>query len=1108
MKPRKILKNMRAKALPSSIVILLVISTLTTLFITGPYVQTAHAAKGDFSNYKTITIESDYVNTPLTNFVVLVHDTNDTWKTNETSFSFFQPDNTTECNWELEYFNYTTGTITCWVNISAVSASTDTTFYIYYDTVNSSDGGENNPTGTWHTDYVAVYHCDDTMNDVTDSTANSHTLSEYGTVAYNQTGIAGSCVSLNDGNFTEDAAHGVADTPSSTDELCIEMWSNFSGWVHDDYIYFWGCYGGTSMGLLRSDPNDSPPSLEFYTHTGAASKRTAINTTCVNGTWYYWVTSTNGTHKEIFLNGTAQGAFGPAYDSIADNVDQKFMIGQRTDVAANNYIGKVDELRISSVDRNASYVKATYYSINSPGLFLTLSGADPPEEGEWGPWSDTWTISTSHSCSPTGYTYGNWSEFEFFDGGTFDDLWTEANTTEWYIADHSAWWAGNHTYEVNTSGPVNSSFALFNSSGNNRSQMFGWVHCNDTQTDAIYPFIIFAYNTSQDFDCVMWSSTEAWVLNWNGTNMTDISTGAAVVAPSVDATDLSNQWVQEGVYLTDQGNYYKLIYNRYNGSLKFKWWDGSSFLTEPTGWCIELEHTNITKTSYRCHGIGMWNPNGRETTLQYDMMNIWQLNYTVNASSWCNISGYNESRPHMDFPVLDLGTWTEEIMSYFNATAEGNVSLATIARVMKDNITNPMNMESRAFELASRDNGQQNDTVYYYSILLDNFTSFSESSYDEWLHLHIQMTPEDDIETSEYGDFIVGIDVDNNRQWDVNDRIYWAYLKDDDSIWNQTYNGNGGLQANIANWNLWESADNAPGNLHRYTGHLNYAISIPLADLVKTGGEALNSSDIFGLSIVTTTSGVTRVTQDACIWQNWNETTEDVYYTEENNFDNVVNYFFNETLYTEGPLPNATTLGRWGEGEIGTGLQASGEVLYDVTIEKISNISSVANGSTYALINYSIWVNNTGSGPLTNIVVNDTKFNCSCHDFNETAFSSNIPWHSITNHSCHRLFNTSTLAIGGSWHIWYTVNLSNCSGVTTGTVRNNVSVNATELTSAEETFRTISWGSYATRLCVYYTTGATDVGSTASTVFSIIGIVLIIGSILALIGIISKFNMW
>ena len=273
-----------------------------------------------------------------------------------------------------------------------------------------------------------------------------------------------------------------------------------------------------------------------------------------------------------------------------------------------------------------------------------------------GQWNEDWDISNTHTISSTGYLYGNWSESDHFADGNFDDDWTEANTTFWYIADDSSWWPGNYTYEVNLT-DTNHSFAVLDDSGTNRSQGFGWVHSNDTEPDLIYPYVVFAYNGSQDFDCITWSSTEAFILHWNGTNMTDIATGLPVVNPYTDATDLSNQWVQEGVYLNDEGNYYKYIYNELAGTLNFKWW-GNGFMNEPVGWCVEYDATNITHDTCRGHGIGVWNFNEVDTYLQWDMINICQLNYTVNTYDYCDINGYNESRPHMDFPVLNMSNFT------------------------------------------------------------------------------------------------------------------------------------------------------------------------------------------------------------------------------------------------------------------------------------------------------------------------------------------------------------------------------------------------------------------------------------------------------------------
>lgn len=681
----------------------------------------------------------------------------------------------------------------------------------------------------------------------------------------------------------------------------------------------------------------------------------------------------------------------------------------------------------------------------------------------WTGWSDGWTISDIHTGSSTGYEQGNWSFSEHVSSGTLDELWIEANYSHWSVEDDSSWWNGNYTYAVNMT-DVNNTFALLNDSGMNRSQGFGWVHHNDSDIDFLYPYIIFAYSSVSDYDVIMWSTQDVWALHWNGTNMTDIFTNASVVYPADDATDISDQWIQEGVYLRGEGNYYKYIYNEHNGSIKFKWW-GNGVMNEPVGWAVDYIHANLTHTTSVSHGIGAWDPFSRNAVMQWDIMNIWQLNYTTNSSARCNISGYNESRPHMDFPVIDLGTWSEEVMSYFNNTYFGNMSVDAVRSIMKDNLTNHMNMESRMFEIAKPDAYQQNDTVYYYSCIIDNFTAFDpDTAYDEFLHLHVQMCPEYGIDASEYSDIAVAIDVDNNGVWDVNDRIYWAYAGGTYIVTELVYNGNGDVIPSIYDAYIWQTDQDAVGNLHRYDKHLNYVLNIPLADIIKSNSEPINTTDVFGLSIVTTTAALTWATQLPCVWQNWNETNEVPFWDESNCFSSAIEYFHNGSG-EEGDVPNATSIGRWGEGVITGTMDASGTVSHNMSIEASFNDTLTTPSEDHALVNVTVYVNNTGAGNLSGIYLNLTWWNCSCSDLNMTFVSSNQHMSNFTwyNDSCYWIIhNTSIepLTAGSTWHIWFIVNVTSCPGVSTATETLAVTGNASEMAvnatlTSTPTFR---WG--------------------------------------------------
>jgi len=130
-----------------------------------------------------------------------------------------------------------------------------------------------------------------------------------------------------------------------------------------------------------------------------------------------------------------------------------------------------------------------------------------------------------------------------------------------------------------------------------------------------------------------------------------------------------------------------------------------------------------------------------------------------------------------------------------------------------------------------------------------------------------------------------------------------------------------------------------------------------------------------------------------------------------------------------------------------------------ITIKVDSNITKVSDGCTYALINYSIWVNNTGNTILRNVTINATKFNCSCHDFNETNLTySNLSRTNFTNYSCYRNISIGNMSASQTFHLIYEVNISNCSGITYGTLNQQHYVDCNTPNTDDTAITTITWG--------------------------------------------------
>ncbi len=668
-------------------------------------------------------------------------------------------------------------------------------------------------------------------------------------------------------------------------------------------------------------------------------------------------------------------------------------------------------------------------------------------------------VGTNITCTCTGYEYGNWSHSEHVNGtDDLEEAWS-MNNDNWTTSDLSAWWAGNYTMTYNLSNNGDDiGYAILNESGMNRSQSFGWVKTNftgETKT-TVFPMIIFSYNSSTDFDAVLVAIDSVYFMHYNGTNLTELDSGL-----TWDEIDLMHTWTnnidlqyEQNGYLSE-GLYWKLLYNEYTGKVKFKFW-GPNFMAEPVGWAAEYAHTNLTHTSFRCYGIGVYNPDGffdGTNQMHFDLVNLWQLNYTVNSSATMTISGDTYDRPHMEYPVYNLSNFTTYWEYLADNSSKNFSAVDTIRTVMKDFITNPMNMESRMWEPLVLEADDQNDTIYYYSCLYDNMRNFTEQivgeypdwMYDEYLHLHVQVCPDGDFDDAGsgtfYDDLIVAIDVDDDGSWDSNDRLFWMgadglreQLNGDTWVLNVDYNGT-----------VWLSDTNASGNLHRYEQHMNYGFNLPLATLVKSDGYPLNTSDVFGLNIMVFDDGA----ETCAVWQNWNETSGSPIYPEASDIS-LAQYFLGYDSEEEPCFDiTGTELGRWGEGVIPGLFNVSGDLTYHMTVDVAWNDTVALAGEDYCLVNMSVIVNNTGTGTLDDIYLNQSWWNCSCSDLNMTFVDSNQSHSNFTwfNDSCYWWIHNGsvTLASGEFWSFYVNLNITACPGTTTATETITTVGNATNL---------------------------------------------------------------
>ena len=135
-----------------------------------------------YEHYRAITISHTQVAANQTNFPVLVTGTfpylatlaNGGFLQNANGYdAIFTSDmaGSNLLNWEVEQYSPVDGTATYWVKVPNLSSTTDTTIYLYYDNpaITTFQG---NKTGTWDSNFIAVYHASDNAANqtVSDST--------------------------------------------------------------------------------------------------------------------------------------------------------------------------------------------------------------------------------------------------------------------------------------------------------------------------------------------------------------------------------------------------------------------------------------------------------------------------------------------------------------------------------------------------------------------------------------------------------------------------------------------------------------------------------------------------------------------------------------------------------------------------------------------------------------------------------------------------------------------------------------------------------------------------------------------------------------------------
>jgi len=400
---------------------------------------------------KEITIDHDQVDEILYGFPVLVNvtdtDVRDKAQPDGDDIVFVSSDNLTQFPHEIEYYNNSNGRLVCWVNVSTVSNTTNTSFYMYYGNPSCSD--QQDVSGTWDQYYVGVWHMAESSGNIVDSTGNNNHGVVHGTPDYDQDGWFGRTVHIDANSEYFQVSN--SNSMDISDNITVNsVFRQDASTDESDYLI--STRSGEKGFWIRIAHGGDDGEFEFATGNSSLQAVQTSGTYTSTSEWY----NTIGTYNRSAANERRLWVIGHEQQSTADvnefgNSNSDWYIG--------NYIGSsysmdgyLEELRVSSIVRSDAWIRAGYNNManstnSSANSFFTMGnennyGNSSPVISVYNPVNGS-TVSDISSINVSVYI----SDAE-------GDLFNYTIETSPDIGHRYGNLTGNGTKEVNVSSPV------------------------------------------------------------------------------------------------------------------------------------------------------------------------------------------------------------------------------------------------------------------------------------------------------------------------------------------------------------------------------------------------------------------------------------------------------------------------------------------------------------------------------------------------------------------------------------------------------------------------------------------------------------------------------
>lgn len=275
-------------------------------------------------------------------------------------------------NWERDTYAEASSTCTgiLWTPLSLYSAPSGTQNIVwFYYKLTTGSAPANTATSVWDANYVLVDHMNDLSTTTTaDSCAGPQNGTKVGTnnPASTTTSAFGNAQDFDGSTSRLDWGTAAELSLKSTEARSVSLWFNADSLA--DYLVMFSSDTATGYGItrLQLDPTANPNRHIILNMRNTSNGYAAVTSTThpATGSYYHIAGTYSGTVSRLYVNGTQEGGDSASFSGVNTAVVYT-EAGSYNGGGGAFWDGKIDEVRISNVQRADAWLKEEYVTKNT-----------------------------------------------------------------------------------------------------------------------------------------------------------------------------------------------------------------------------------------------------------------------------------------------------------------------------------------------------------------------------------------------------------------------------------------------------------------------------------------------------------------------------------------------------------------------------------------------------------------------------------------------------------------------------------------------------------------------------------------------------------------------